>query len=174
MRMQRLSELCGQRGGWGLTDVEDEPVDLAQHLYCLDLDDYSVVLPVLPAGTKVEHPAGFFRSSVFRKALLSMSERTDLVLIDSPAVLAVSDAIVIAGQVDGIVIVVSRGTPLHHLRTLRENLAWVGTPVVGYVFNRSMASSHPHAPEYGIGPARPRGILRLLGWRRRGWLTRKS
>jgi Mrp family chromosome partitioning ATPase len=110
---------------------------------------------------------------VFRKALLSMSERTDLVLIDSPAVLAVSDAIVIAGQVDGIVIVVSSGTPLHHLRTLRESLAWVGTPVVGYVFNRSMASPHPHASEYGIGPARPRGILRLLGWRQRGRRTRK-
>jgi Mrp family chromosome partitioning ATPase len=168
VRVQRLSELCGQRGGWGLTDVGDEPVDLTNHLYCLDLEDHSVVLPVLPAGTEVEHPAGFFRSSRFRKALLSVGERTDLVLIDSPALLAVSDAIAIAGQVDGIVIVVSRGTPLRQLRALRDSLARVDTPVIGYIFNRSSASSHPYAREYGIGDDGPRRVLRLPGWRRRG------
>ena len=168
VRMQRLSELCGQRGGWGLTDVDDEPVDLTHHLYCLDLEDYSVVLPVLPAGTKVEHPAGFFRSSAFRKALLSIGERTDLVLIDSPALLAVSDAIAIAGQVDGVVIVVGRGTPLRHLRTIRESLARVETPLIGYIFNRSSASPHPHAQGYGIEADVPRGGLRLPGPRRPG------
>jgi Mrp family chromosome partitioning ATPase len=128
-----------------------------------------VVLPVLPAGTEVEHPAGFFRSSRFRKALLSVGERTDIVLIDSPALLAVSDAIAIAGQVDGIVIVVSRGTPLRHLRALRDSLARVDTPVIGYVFNRS--SAFPHAYEYGLGDGGRRRVLRLPGWRRSGKRT---
>jgi Mrp family chromosome partitioning ATPase/capsular polysaccharide biosynthesis protein len=169
IRVQRLSELCGQRGGWGLTDVGDEPVELTNYLYCLDLEDDSVVLPVLPAGTEVEHPAGFFRSSRFRKALLSVGERTDIVLIDSPALLAVSDAIAIAGQVDGIVIVVSRGTPLRHLRALRDSLARVDTPVIGYVFNRS--SAFPHAYEYGLGDGGRRRVLRLPGWRRSGKRT---
>jgi Mrp family chromosome partitioning ATPase len=127
-----------------------------------------VVLPVLPAGTKVEHPAGFFRSSTFRKALLSIGERTDLILIDSPALLAVSDAMAIAGQVDGIVVVVGRGTPLRHLRTLRESLARVDTPLIGYIFNRSSASSHLDARQYRMEARDPRGVLRLPGRRQPG------
>jgi Mrp family chromosome partitioning ATPase len=170
VRMQRLSELCGQRGERGLTDVGDEPIDLDEHLYCLDMADESVVLPIVPTGTRLDHPGGFFRSHAFRKVLLSMQEQADLILIDSPALLAVSDAIAIAGQVDGVVVVVNRGTPIRHLRGVRDRLALVGTPLIGFIFNRSSGSIDPYAHEYSAragGRRGPRLLARLRPRRRR-------
>jgi Mrp family chromosome partitioning ATPase len=169
VRKQRLSELCGQRGRWGLTNVEDEPIDVNEHLYCLDAADESVVLPIVPTGTRLDHPGGFFRSHAFRKVLLSIQEQADLILVDSPALLAVSDGIPIAGQVDGVVVVVSQGTPIRHLRGVRGRLAFVGTPLIGFIFNRSSGSIDTYAKEYNARVDAPRGhrLLPRLRPRRR-------
>jgi Mrp family chromosome partitioning ATPase len=175
VRSRRLSELCGKRDGHGLTDLGEQPVDAKQLLHCLDLVDRGIVLSILPTGSKPEHPAGFFRTPAFRNALVSLEEQTDMVLIDTPAVLGVSDTIVIAGQADSVVLVVNRGVPLSHLRQVRERLAFISTPLVGYIFNRGSASVAPYARDYG--PIRGSRLLRrpgarvrvpaLLGGRRR-------
>ncbi|MGH8900712.1 MAG: Wzz/FepE/Etk N-terminal domain-containing protein [Egibacteraceae bacterium] len=166
-RTRRLSELCGRDVRPGLTDLANEAAPLEQHLYPLELADGSSV-PVLPAGTPLEHPPAFFRSPVFRKALLRIGEQADLVLIDTPAILAVSDTIAMAGHADGVILVVRRGTPLEDLRSARDRLASVGTPLIGYVFNRSSVSLSPYAPQYnraGGIKSRPRRLLRARGLR---------
>jgi Mrp family chromosome partitioning ATPase len=58
------------------------------------------------------------------------------VLIDTPAVLVSSNALGVAGQADGVVVVVSHRVSLSHLRDVRERLAFVRTPLIGYVYVR--------------------------------------
>ena len=58
-------------------------------------------------------------------------------LLDSPPLLAVADTSVVAGQVAGVVLVVTRGTDIGQLEQVRERLAFVSTPLLGYVYNRS-------------------------------------
>jgi Mrp family chromosome partitioning ATPase len=99
-----------------------------------------MMLPVPPDGIDPGHPSGFFRGPDFRKALLSIGQLADLVLIDAPALLPVSDAISIAGQVDGVVFVVKHGVSLSQLRDARNRLAFASTPVIGYVFVRRRRS----------------------------------
>jgi capsular exopolysaccharide synthesis family protein len=131
----------------GLTDLADEDVPLEGAIAMIDVPA-SAGLPFVAAGTRPPDPAGFFRTAGFRLAMRRVKEHGDLLIVDSPPLLAVSDTSSIASQVDGIVVVVPQGTPLRTLQEARERLDFIGTPVLGYVFNRS----HPRgAARYGYG-----------------------
>ena len=60
----------------------------------------------------------------------------DLVLVDAPALLASSNALGVAGQADGVVLVVPHRVALSDLRDVRDRLAFVKTPLLGYVYVR--------------------------------------
>ncbi len=97
----------------------------------------SVGVDFIPGGTKLDNPAGFFSTTAFRDMMDSVGRAADLVIIDTPPILAVADAAAIAARADGIVLVVNRGVPLQRLMDVRERLDSVGTPLLGYIFNRS-------------------------------------
>ena len=143
-RARGLTQLLGSPAEPGLTDLanDDLPVGLATVPLAFGSDDN---LFVVPSGKRLADPAAFFRTGGFRRALDRAREGADLVVIDSPPLLAVSDTSAVASQADGIVLVVSRGTPLRLLREVRDRLNFVGTPVLGYVFNRA----DPHRKRYG-------------------------
>jgi Mrp family chromosome partitioning ATPase/uncharacterized protein involved in exopolysaccharide biosynthesis len=145
-RARGLTELTGVPAEPGLTDLanDDLPVGLATARMPLGPDDG---LALVPAGHRLPDPAGFFRTGQFRRAMARVKQSAELVVIDSPPLLAVSDTSAIASQADGIIIVVSRGTPLRLLREVRERLEFIGTPALGYVFNRA----DPRRKRYGYG-----------------------
>jgi Mrp family chromosome partitioning ATPase len=66
----------------------------------------------------------------------SIGEMFDLVLIDAPALLASSNALGVAGQADGVVLLVPHRVALSDLRDVRDRLAFVKTPLLGYVYVR--------------------------------------
>jgi capsular exopolysaccharide synthesis family protein len=159
-RARGLSRVAGLATAPGLTDLTDDAVPLASVTQGLDLSGGSAVA-VVPAGAKLEDPAGFFRTSSFRKAMGRVKVAADLVIVDSPPLLAVSDTSAIASQADGIILVVRSGTSLRLLREMRERLEFVGTPVLGYVFNRADprrgGSRYGYGYGYGYGAERPAG-----------------
>ena len=119
------------------------------------------------------HPAEFFRSTAFGKLISFSGQPADLVLIDTPALLDVSEAVTIADHADAILLVVNRGTSLADLRRARERLAFTDTPVIGYLLNRGFAQ-RAYAGSGGAGrgrprPRAPRGILARHTERERGW-----
>jgi Mrp family chromosome partitioning ATPase len=69
-----------------------------------------------------------------RHAVRSIGELFDLVLIDTPPLLASSNALGVAGQADGLVLVVAHRITLSHLRDVRDRLAFVKAPLIGYVY----------------------------------------
>jgi Mrp family chromosome partitioning ATPase len=88
------------------------------------------------------------------------------VLIDTPALLASSNALGVARQADGVVLVVSHRVSLSHLRDVRDRLAFVKTPLIGYVYVR---------PRRGLGirtlSGRARHDIRTLwGRARHAWV----
>jgi Mrp family chromosome partitioning ATPase len=94
------------------------------------------VLQREPSERNGHHPAVFFRSTSFGKLISSGEPAADLVLIDTPALLEVSEAVTIADQADAVVLVVSKGTPWADLRRARDRLAFTDTPLIGYLLNR--------------------------------------
>ncbi|MEZ4769191.1 MAG: hypothetical protein R2844_12295 [Caldilineales bacterium] len=74
--------------------------------------------------------------------LHDLVESADLVLIDAPPVVAVSDASVMATKVDGVLLVLKAGqTKRDYARQARETLEKVNAHVVGAVLNNVAADA---------------------------------
>lgn len=154
-RARGLTNLTGVPPEPGLTDLANENLDVSLATAHMALGD-GKCLDLVPAGHRLEDPASFFRTGQFRQAITRVKQDVDLLIIDSPPLLAVSDTSAIASQADGIVIVVSRGTPIRLLREVRERLEFIGTPALGYVFNRADLRRKGYGyGEYGYGREAP-------------------
>jgi Mrp family chromosome partitioning ATPase len=142
VRARHLSELFGsaqvtpEPNGHGLPVPNGERVGAKEYIYRLVSTDSGMVLPVAPDRTDPWHPAGSYRAVDVRDAVQSIGEMFDLVLIDTPALLASSTALGVAGQADGVVLVVSHRVLLSQLRDVRQRLAFVKTPLIGYIYVR--------------------------------------
>ncbi|MFZ5915755.1 MAG: CpsD/CapB family tyrosine-protein kinase [Chloroflexota bacterium] len=95
-------------------------------------------LRLLPAGPTPPNPAELLGSRRMKEALTALLEQADLVLLDAPPVLAVTDALVLAVQTDGVLLVVKAGaTRRDHVQQARERLERVNARVVGAVLNNA-------------------------------------
>jgi non-specific protein-tyrosine kinase len=106
---------------------------------------YGGQLRVLPAGRHISNPSELLSSQRTGEILASLGEIADLVLIDSPPVLPVTDAVALAPRVDATILLVAAGqTTGKDLAHSLEVLGQVSAPVVGAVINAS-------TPQHGYG-----------------------
>jgi capsular exopolysaccharide synthesis family protein len=66
-------------------------------------------LEVIPSGPPPNHPGEVLSSEVMRRALLEARRRADVVILDSPAILAASDASLLFPEVDAVLVVARAG-----------------------------------------------------------------
>lgn len=163
IRGQGLTRMLGVQDRTGLTELALSYLDVDESVHYLPVSE-ELLLPVVAAGGWIEDPGGFFRGPGFRKAVQRIKDEAELVILDSPPLLAVADTSVIAGQVGGVVLVVNRGADLAQLQQVRERLTFVSTPLLGYVYNRS---DQPALVTYDYGPeTTANGVNAGNGWAR--------
>ena len=93
-------------------------------------------LRVLTSGPIPPNPAELLGSEKMGHLLRQLEKTADVVLVDSPPV-AAADTLVMAAQVDGVVLVVQPGrTDMNVALAMMEQLERTGAPVVGVVLNR--------------------------------------
>lgn len=90
--------------GLGLVVAEQRPVETALLDWPLGSEDTGR-LRVLPAGSPPPNPAALISSDAMRKLIRTLEDQADLVIIDTPAALAVSDAVPLMQAVSGIVVI---------------------------------------------------------------------
>jgi non-specific protein-tyrosine kinase len=91
-------------------------------------------LQVLVSGPPVANPAALLSRKRLADALTELQEQADYVLIDAPPVLAVTDAALWAGKVDGVVLLVNAGaTKREHAQRAKTVLEKVHARIVGAV-----------------------------------------
>lgn len=91
---------------------------------------------VITSGALPPNPAELLGSEKMSEILQVVSERTDIILLDSPPVMAVTDAVVLAPRVDGVLLVVKPGTTKYAAcRQAIEQLHRVGANILGVVLN---------------------------------------
>jgi len=91
-------------------------------------------LSVLTSGPLPPNPAEVMGSRRMEEIIAALAERADQVLFDTPPVVAVTDAAVLATKVDGVVLVVSAGhTRRDHARTAVQRLQQINARLVGAV-----------------------------------------
>jgi succinoglycan biosynthesis transport protein ExoP len=106
-------------------------------------------LSIITSGSLPPNPAELLTSHRFKEMLNVLSEQYDLVLVDSPPLLAVSDPSVIAPRVDGVILTLrirDKGRP--HAEQAREILSSLGAHVLGVVVNAVKGAS---GKRYGYG-----------------------
>ncbi|MBX5464378.1 MAG: CpsD/CapB family tyrosine-protein kinase [Clostridia bacterium] len=126
----RLLEKSGRRGLTNLlAEPGREPEELVQPAGVDGLD-------LLPAGPVPPNPAELVATEGVRKVLEWARERYAAVVVDAPPVLAVTDAVLLATHVDGVLLVSRAGqTRNEALQAAVETLRRSQIPVVGAVLN---------------------------------------
>ncbi len=90
----------------------------------------------LPSGPSPADSAGLLNSSRMSELIADVKSRFDLVLIDSPPILGVSDAAVLANEADATIIVLQhRKLPRQMLARVKQAVEAVGGTVAGAVLN---------------------------------------
>ncbi|WP_299576153.1 polysaccharide biosynthesis tyrosine autokinase [uncultured Williamsia sp.] len=144
LRRPQVDQRSGSVGSVGLTNWlrgDGDPHDLVQPSQVEDLW-------ILSAGTRAPNPAELLGSTRMREVVDDLSKTFDVVIIDSPPVLPVTDAVVLSAWVDGTVIVARSGaTRFVDLRDTSTQLSAAGGRLFGAVLIGT--ASGPSAYTYG-------------------------
>jgi len=106
---------------------------------------------LVPAGFNCPHPAEILGSKRMGGVLAEMTSQFDLVIFDTPPLSYVTDAMILAPQMDGVLMVVRYGKthpPIakRHVERFQET----NTPLLGVVINDFQATPGTYSP-YGYG-----------------------
>ncbi len=113
MRRPRLHQSTGVSRGRGLSNLVLREADFDDVIKSTDVPN----LYVLPCGPTPPNPAELLMTNAFHETLAELEKRFDRILLDSPPLLAVTDAVVLAQQADGIIMVAKAG------KTIRDDVA---------------------------------------------------
>lgn len=94
-------------------------------------------LSVMSSGPLPPNPSELLGSKRMSDLIAQLQSQCDIVIFDTPPVMSVADASALAGQVDGVLLVVDSGHTRRKMARLSyEALAGVGANVLGVVLNR--------------------------------------
>lgn len=150
LRRPRLGEFFGFDERSGLTSVLCGQQSLDEVIQPVRGHDR---LWALPAGKVLPNPAELLNGPAAREVFTSLAARFDLVLIDSPPLLPVTDAVVLSQHADATLMVVAAGqTRQGDLRRASEKLHQVGVTVLGMVLNQvTKQTGYSYGYGYGYG-----------------------
>jgi non-specific protein-tyrosine kinase len=134
LRRPSVHKIFGLSNQEGLTKalVQDD-LGLAGNLRLPDVEN----LRVLTSGPIPPNPSELLGSHRMAALLESLKQDADLIVIDSPPALAVTDASVLAGKVDGVILVVESGQTRRDMALkAKEQLQQVGAHVLGAALNK--------------------------------------
>jgi capsular exopolysaccharide synthesis family protein len=166
LRRPRLHEVFELDNNRGFTTVLLGRVSLDDALQPIAGTPVGGVAAVLPAGPVPPNPSELLSSPRVRKLLDELAERVDLVLLDTPPVLPVTDALVVSRCADALILVTSAEVSTRRsVQRAVELLQQVGAPVRGIVMNGAgerefygygyggrYGYGYPHGYGTGIGP----------------------
>ncbi len=153
MRRPGLSRLFGLRGVAGLAEILREHDEISQMAPALITASGLEGLDVLSSGAPPSDPSSLLASDRLSQLVAWADGQYDLLLIDTPPILAASDAAIIGRLTDGIVLVVQPAK--NHRRMVYravDQIRSVGLTFVGIVANRiSSADDDYYGYGYGYG-----------------------
>lgn len=104
-----------------------------------------IELYLLTSGPVPPNPAELLGSQRMKELLEELKAQYDMVLIDTPPLLAVTDAQLLASYVDGVLLVLGSGKVLRdHAKKAKALLDHVGANVVGAVLNKKQMDSESY------------------------------
>jgi capsular exopolysaccharide synthesis family protein len=163
LRRPSIAEICGVEADVGLTTVLVGAITAEDAIV-----PCGPSLSVLSAGAVPPNPSQLLSSEAMRTLLRGLAERYEYIVIDSPPLLATTDALGLAHVSDGAIVVARyRATRRNQLKDTIDSLENVNAKVLGIVLNQvtergrqayygrdaESAPVHPPHPASAEGPA---------------------
>ncbi|WP_091035151.1 polysaccharide biosynthesis tyrosine autokinase [Microbacterium oxydans] len=150
LRLPRVAEYFGIEGGIGLSDVLAGRVQLNDVIQRWGRS----ALFVLPAGTVPPNPAELLGSSAMEGLIETLTEAFDVVIIDAPPLLLVTDAAVIARVTTGALLIAAAGSSqANRLADAAKSIESVGARVLGTVLTKAPVTAAANTPYNTAAPA---------------------
>jgi polysaccharide biosynthesis transport protein len=131
--------------GLGLTEVltsQREPIEVIRPTPITGLF-------LLSAGSLPPNPAELVGSKKMQETVTLLQQQYNYILIDSPPVMQVSDAVLLSTIVDGVVLVVnSQETPKPVVKEACSRLSYARTKILGVLLNRVNLRNGDYAYSY--------------------------
>lgn len=161
LRKPSVHRIFGIDGTVGLTTVLTGRVTLDQAAVPWG----GMKLFLLPSAVRPPNPNELLGSAQMSQLLLEARRRFDYVIVDTPPLLAVSDAVVLSTRADGVVLIARMGqTRARNLHVAKSMLGTVGAKLAGLVLNCYEADRGSGAyMDYGATPAREGGGTQVGG-----------
>lgn len=153
MRRPGLTRTFGLRGLPGLSDLLRHNDPVAEMGASLIVGSGAENLDILPCGLRISDPSELLSGQRIVDLIAWTETVYDQILVDSPPILAASDAALLGRVTDGVLIVVQPDKN-HRRSVLRavDSLLSIGTPVLGVVANLvSVDEKGYYGSGYGYG-----------------------
>jgi capsular exopolysaccharide synthesis family protein len=145
LRRPKVAEYLRLESAVGLTTILIGKLGLDDAVQATATDGLSV----LTSGATPPNPAELLKSGAMAALITSLRDAYDVVLIDAPPLLPVTDGALLAAQADGALLVVRHGrTTTDQVVLAVERLDAVGASPVGVIFNMTPAKG---GGGYGYG-----------------------
>jgi capsular exopolysaccharide synthesis family protein len=131
-RRPRLHQMFNLSAKVGLASVIQDEAELPDAIQATTVPNLSI----LPCGPRPHNPAELLTLPRFKEILEVLRDKYDLILVDTPPLLAVSDPSVVASAVDGVLLTIrvsKNGRP--HAERARDILATLEANVLGVIVN---------------------------------------
>ena len=147
MRNPIQHKLFGLDNKQGLSSALIEEQDYRDHIR----ETTVLGLSVLTAGPIPPNSADLVGSKQMERLIEEASQQFDMVIIDTPPVIAFSDAAILAQKVDGVILILASGeVNKDYAITAKEHLDNVGAKILGAVLNKAeiVTSEYNHYYNY--------------------------
>jgi non-specific protein-tyrosine kinase len=152
LRRPYLHRFFGLGGSRGVTNVALGDASLDEALARVDLDDAVGELYVLPTGPLPPDPGEFVGTYQLREILVRLREDFDMLVIDSPPLLRVGDAMRLSASVDGVLVVTQLNLVRRRtLAELKHLLDAIPARKLGFVVTGGRGDDVAYGYAYGYG-----------------------
>jgi succinoglycan biosynthesis transport protein ExoP len=131
LRRPKIHKLLKYSNKVGLSDVLLKDVEPREVIVATEVEN----LWAMPSGRLPKNVIGLLNSQKMREIITRMEQDYDVILFDSPPVMGVSDASVMADLMDRILLVVDYKNPKRLARNAKRHLENAGGTLIGAVIN---------------------------------------
>jgi capsular exopolysaccharide synthesis family protein len=158
LRRASLAPLFGGDNDIGIMSVLVGEQTLAEAMYEVPIASGVPPLRFLPAGPIPPNPSEIMGTSRMAEVLANLRATADFVIIDTPPIVPVTDAVVLSSRVDAVMMVIQAGkTRRRHLIKSADFLQQADAPMVGAVMNGAgKHAKYGYYERYGYGYGRKR------------------
>lgn len=148
LRLPTLHEKFELNNYIGLTNVLFDKIPLEGVFQHTEQEN----LKILSSGPIPPNPSEVLNSKKMTELLFQVDTHADLVIIDSPPVLAVTDAAILSNLCDGVILTIEKGkTKIDAAKKAKELLENVNAKILGTVLNKVDVTEGTHYYYYYNG-----------------------